>query len=67
VSANLLRDLDDDPVGAAEIAESVAVFVTPQLADELCARVRRRATTESMSSTTNATWRMSEAFAGACW
>jgi hypothetical protein len=36
-SANLLRQLDDDPLGAADIAESVAVLVAPQLADELCA------------------------------
>src|SRR5271168_669127 len=36
-SADLLRQLDDDPLGAADVAESVAVLVTPQLADELCA------------------------------
>ncbi len=38
VSANLLRQLDDDPIGAADIAESVAVLVAPQLADELCTK-----------------------------
>jgi hypothetical protein len=32
-SANLLCQLDDDPLGAADIAESVAVPVAPQLAD----------------------------------
>ncbi len=36
-SADLLRQLDDNPLGAADIAESVAALVTPQLADELCA------------------------------
>jgi hypothetical protein len=36
-SANRLRQLDDDLLGAADIAESVAVLVALQLADELCA------------------------------
>src|SRR5438445_12238007 len=66
-SANLFRQLDDDPLGAADIAESVAVLVAPQLADELCAAGSGRARTASMSSTANATWRMPEAFAGARW
>ena len=34
-SADLFRQLDDDLLGAADIAESVDVLVAPQLADEL--------------------------------
>src|SRR5262245_21269813 len=33
--ADLLRQLDDHPLGAADVAESVAVLVLLQLADEL--------------------------------
>jgi hypothetical protein len=44
----------------------VAVLVALQLADELSAAGRRPATTASMSSTANATWRMPGVFAGAC-
>src|SRR6476646_2484570 len=36
-SADLLRQLDDDPLGAADVAEPVAVLVALQLADELSA------------------------------
>jgi nucleoside-diphosphate-sugar epimerase len=34
-SADLFRQLDDDPLGAADVAEPVAVLVAHQLADEL--------------------------------
>ena len=33
-SADLFRQLDDDPLGAADVAEPVAVLVAHQLADE---------------------------------
>lgn len=33
----LLCELDDDPLGSADVAESVAVLVAHQLADELSA------------------------------
>jgi len=36
-SADLLCQLDDDPFGAADVAEPVAVLVALQLADELSA------------------------------
>lgn len=42
--ADLLRQLDDDPCGAADVAEAVAVLVALQLADELsrgCEQCRR--------------------------
>src|ERR671934_1859521 len=35
--ADLLRQLDDDPLRAADVAEPVAVLVALQLADELSA------------------------------
>jgi hypothetical protein len=34
-SADLLRQLDDDPLRAADIAEPIAVFVALHLANEL--------------------------------
>jgi len=34
-SVDLLRQLDDDPLGAADVTEPVAVLVANQLADEL--------------------------------
>src|SRR5919197_1152699 len=34
-SAHLLRQLDDDPLRAADVAEPIAVFVTLHLANEL--------------------------------
>jgi hypothetical protein len=34
-SGDLLCQLDDDPLGAADVTEPVAVLVTHQLADEL--------------------------------
>jgi hypothetical protein len=34
-SADLLRQLDDDPFGAADVAEPIAVSVALQLANEL--------------------------------
>jgi hypothetical protein len=34
-SADLLRQLDDDPLRAADVAEPIAVFVALHLADEL--------------------------------
>src|SRR6266567_4684332 len=34
-SADLLCQLDDDPLGAADVAEPVAVLVAHQLADQL--------------------------------
>ena len=34
-SADLLRQLDDDALGAADVAEPVAVLVAHQLTDEL--------------------------------
>jgi hypothetical protein len=36
-SADLLCQLDDDPLGAADVAEPVALLVALQLADELSA------------------------------
>jgi hypothetical protein len=48
-----------------DLAESVAVLVALQLADELCAAGSLASKTASTSSTANATWRMPEAFAGA--
>jgi hypothetical protein len=36
-SADVLCQLDDDPLGAADVAEPVAVLVALQLADELSA------------------------------
>jgi hypothetical protein len=36
-SADLLRQLDDDPRGTADVAEPVAIPVALQLAHELCA------------------------------
>jgi hypothetical protein len=36
-SPDLLRKLDDDPLGAADVTEPVAVLVLLQFADELCA------------------------------
>jgi hypothetical protein len=65
-SADLLRQLDDDPLRAADVAEPIAVFVALQLADEFSAAARRPATTASMSSTAHATWRIPGVFAGAC-
>src|SRR5437016_1106916 len=35
LSADLLRQLDDDPLGAADVAEPTAVFVLLHLANEL--------------------------------
>jgi len=36
-SADPLRQLDDDPLRAADVAEPIAVFVALHLANELCA------------------------------
>ena len=65
-SADLLRQLDDDPLRAADVAEPIAVFVALHLANELRVAGSQVATTASMSSTANATWRMPGVFAGAC-
>src|SRR6266550_3616068 len=37
LSADLLRQLDDDPLRAADVAEPIAVFVVLHLVDELTA------------------------------
>ena len=39
--ADLLRQLDDDPLRAADVAEPIAVFVALQLANELPPRARK--------------------------
>jgi len=41
LSADLLRQLDDDPLRAADVAEPIAVFVALQLANELPPRARK--------------------------
>ena len=50
---------------AADVAEPIAVAVALHLADQLRAVGSQPATTASMSSTTNARWRMPRVFAGA--
>jgi hypothetical protein len=57
-SADLLRQLDDDPLRAADVAEQIHVFVALHLANELRAVGSQRATTASISSTANVTCRM---------
>ena len=51
--ADPFRQLDDDSLRAADVAEPVAVLIAHQLADELGATSWREATTASMSSTAN--------------
>src|SRR6267378_2816502 len=55
-SADLLGQLDDDPLRAADLAEPIAVFVALHLATSSAPRARKLATTASISSTANATW-----------
>ena len=61
-----LCQLDDDPLGAADIAEPVDVPIALQLADELRAAGLQAGDEASMSSTANERCRMPGAFAGAC-
>jgi hypothetical protein len=65
-SADPLRELDEDPLRAADVAEPIDVFVVLHLANELPPRARMLATTTSMSSTANVRWRMPGVFARAC-
>jgi hypothetical protein len=59
-SADLLRQLDDDPLRAADVAEPITVVVPLHLAAP-----RKLATTASISSIANAAWRM-PGCSGAC-
>jgi hypothetical protein len=61
----LLRQRDDDALGAADVAEQVFDFVLHHLADELEPGACRRARTSWMSSTANMMRRMPSVFTGA--
>ena len=63
--AELLGQRDDDPRRSPHVAEPVAVLVLGDLADELAAVCRRRATSASTSSTVNMTLRRPSVFGGA--
>jgi len=65
-SVDLLGQLDDDPLRAADVAEPIAVFVALHLANELRAAGSQASDDMSTSSTANATWRMPGVFASAC-
>jgi hypothetical protein len=62
LSADLLCQLDGDPLRAADVAEPIAVPVALNLANKLHAAGLQATTAASMSSTANATWRMPGVF-----
>jgi hypothetical protein len=64
--ADPLRQLDDDSLRAADIAEPIHVVVVHYLANELRATFLEARDDGVDSSTANETWRAPGVFAGAC-